>query len=159
MSADLDQVGRVVMAGHYIIEADGGSRGNPGPAAYGTVVRDGSDGRVVAEAAGYLGETTNNVAEYNGLVVGLQLVSRLDPSATIEARLDSKLVVEQMSGRWKIKHPDMRQLALQARNAFSPAQVTYTWVPREQNKLADALVNESLDAVQFGADGQIERLY
>ena len=64
-----------------------------------------------------------------------------------------------MSGRWKIKHPDMRQLALQARDAFPPTQVTYTWVPREQNKLADALVNESLDAIAVGADGEIERLY
>lgn len=147
------------MTGRYVIEADGGSRGNPGPAAYGTVVRDASDGRVIAEAAGYLGETTNNVAEYTGLVTGLQIVARLNPDARVEARLDSKLVVEQMSGRWKIKHPDMRQLALQARDAFPPTQVTYTWVPREQNKLADALVNESLDAVEFGADGAIERLY
>lgn len=148
-----------VVTGRYVIEADGGSRGNPGPAAYGTVVRDAADGRVVAEAAGYLGETTNNVAEYTGLVEGLRIVARLDAAAVVEARLDSKLVVEQMSGRWKIKHPDMRQLALQARDAFPPSQVSYTWVPREQNKLADALVNESLDAVEFGADGEIERLY
>ena len=64
-----------------------------------------------------------------------------------------------MSGGWKIKHPDMRQLALQARDAFPAHQVTYTWVPREQNKLADALVNESLDAIAVGSDGEIERLY
>ncbi len=144
---------------HYIIEADGGSRGNPGPAAYGTVVRDAQDDRVVVEAAGYLGVATNNVAEYSGLLRGLEIVSELDPTATVEARLDSKLVVEQMSGRWKIKHPDMRELAISARNAFVPQQVTYTWVPREQNKLADALVNESLDAVEFGADGEIDRRY
>ena len=159
VSSHFDPNGNVLMAGRFVIEADGGSRGNPGPAAYGTVVRDAADGRIVAEAAGYLGETTNNVAEYTGLVTGLQIVARLDPEALVEARLDSKLVVEQMSGRWKIKHPDMRQLALQARDAFPPTQVTYTWVPREQNKLADALVNESLDAIAVGADGVIERLY
>lgn len=159
VSADPDPNGEFLMSRQYVIEADGGSRGNPGPAAYGTVVRDANDGRIVAEAAGYLGETTNNVAEYNGLVTGLQIVARLDPEAHVEARLDSKLVVEQMSGRWKIKHPDMRQLALQARDAFPAHQVTYTWVPREQNKLADALVNESLDAIAGGSDGEIERLY
>lgn len=145
------------MPSKYVIEADGGSRGNPGPASYGTVVREGE--RVIAEAAGYLGVATNNVAEYTGLLRGLEIIAELDASATVEARLDSKLVVEQMSGRWKIKHPDMRDLAIRARNTFSPTQVEYTWVPREQNKLADALVNESLDAVQSGGDGEILRRY
>mgnify|MGYP003434331783 FL=1 len=145
------------MAPDYVIEADGGSRGNPGPASYGTVVREGD--RVVAEAAGYLGIATNNVAEYTGLLRGLEIVAELDPNATVQARLDSKLVVEQMSGRWKINHPDMRDLAIRARDAFTPQQVEYCWVPREQNKLADALVNESLDAVQRGADGEILRRY
>lgn len=144
--------------GDYIIEADGGSRGNPGPAAYGTVVRD-SDNRIIAEAGGYLGETTNNVAEYNGLLKGLQIIAELDPDAKIEARLDSKLVVEQMSGRWSIKHPAMRELALQARDAISPTQVTYTWVPRAQNKAADALVNEILDAVAAGNPNPILRRF
>lgn len=140
------------------MEADGGSRGNPGPAAYGSVVRD-ETGAVVAELADYLGETTNNVAEYSGLIAGLRVVRGLDPDGLVEARLDSKLVVEQMSGRWKIKHEAMRRLALEARDAFPPSQVRYTWVPREANKAADALVNESLDAVGRGAPGTIHRTY
>lgn len=146
-------------AASYIVEADGGSRGNPGPAAFGTVVRDASDGRIVAEAAGYLGETTNNVAEYNGLVMGLRIVAELNPKARVEARLDSKLVVEQMSGRWAIKNPSMRELALQARSEISPSQVRYTWVPRAENKAADALVNEILDAVSMGNSDPIDRRY
>lgn len=141
----------------YHIEADGGSRGNPGPAAYGTVVRRGDE--VVAEAGGYLGIATNNVAEYTGLLRGLEIIAELDPNARVEALLDSKLVVEQMSGRWKIKHPDMRELAIRARDAFPAQNVTYTWVPREQNKRADALVNEALDAAVSGNTSDILRRY
>jgi probable phosphoglycerate mutase len=90
------------------------------------------------------------VAEYRGLIAGLEAVRELDPSATVEARLDSKLVVEQLSGRWKVKHPDMRVLALRAREVLPPSQVTYTWVPRERNKHADRLANEALDAAARG---------
>lgn len=147
------------MSADFIIEADGGSRGNPGPAAYGTVVRAEASGEIVAEAAEFIGTATNNVAEYRGLVRGLEIVAELDPAAKIEVRLDSKLVVEQMSGRWKIKHPDMRELAIQANRAFSPLNVTYVWVPRDQNKAADALVNESLDAVAAGKDGSVDRRF
>lgn len=145
------------MTADFIIEADGGSRGNPGPAAYGTVVRNALTRAVIIEAAGYLGETTNNVAEYSGLLIGLQLIAELDASARVEARLDSKLVVEQMSGRWKIKHPAMRELAIAARDAFTAEQVTYTWVPRAENTAADALVNECLDAIASGRDGEVLR--
>lgn len=130
----------------YIVEADGGSRGNPGPAAFGTVVRDGRSGALLAEIAGHLGETTNNVAEYHGALVGIRAVHERDPHASIEVRLDSKLVVEQMSGRWKIKHPSMRELAILVRAAHEPGLVTYTWVAREGNFHADGLVNEMLDA-------------
>ena len=133
----------------YVVEADGGSRGNPGPAAYGTVVKD-SAGGVLREIAEYLGTASNNVAEYRGLIAGLEVVRELDPDATVEARLDSKLVVEQMSGRWKIKHPDMRELALRARDVLPPSQVSYVWVPRERNKHADRLANEALDAAARG---------
>ncbi len=136
----------------YIIEADGGSRGNPGPAAYGTVVRDAGTAEVLVEKAGYLGETTNNVAEYTGLLEGLKEVFKLDPEASVEARLDSKLVVEQMSGRWKIKNDALRQLAIEGQGIARGKSVTYTWVPREQNKAADALVNELLDARSGGSD-------
>jgi broad specificity phosphatase PhoE/ribonuclease HI len=128
-----------------IIEADGGSRGNPGPAAYGTVVKDAESGAVLFEEGRAIGVATNNVAEYDGLVAGLRAAADIDATATVEARLDSKLVVEQMSGRWKIKHADMRERATLARDAFPPNAVTYTWVPREQNGHADRLVNEALD--------------
>jgi broad specificity phosphatase PhoE/ribonuclease HI len=134
----------------FVVEADGGSRGNPGPAAYGTVVKDAASGAVLRELAEHIGTASNNVAEYRGLIAGLEAVRELDPDATVEARLDSKLVVEQLSGRWKIKHPDMRVLALRARDVLPPAQVTYTWVPREQNKHADRLANEALDAAARG---------
>jgi ribonuclease H / adenosylcobalamin/alpha-ribazole phosphatase len=136
------------MASHrtLVVEADGGSRGNPGPAAYGGVVRDARSGEVLVTFAEPVGVTTNNVAEYRGLITGLRRAREIDPDALVEARLDSRLVVEQMSGRWKIKHPDMRALALEARQAFPPEQVSYVWVPREQNALADRLLNEALDA-------------
>jgi broad specificity phosphatase PhoE/ribonuclease HI len=134
----------------FVVEADGGSRGNPGPAAYGTVVKDAESGTVLRELAEHIGTASNNVAEYRGLIAGLEAVRQLDPDATVEARLDSKLVVEQLSGRWKIKHPDMRVLALRARDTLPPEQVTYTWVPREQNKHADRLANEALDAAARG---------
>ena len=146
------------MTRSFIVEADGGSRGNPGPAAYGTVVRDGLTGVILAEVAEYLGVATNNVAEYRGAIRGLEQAFTLDPDAKIEVRLDSKLIVEQMSGRWKIKHPDMRELALAARDIFPPGRVTYVWVPRAQNVVADALVNEILDLALAGGPTELVRL-
>jgi broad specificity phosphatase PhoE/ribonuclease HI len=129
-----------------IVEADGGSRGNPGPAGYGALVRDADTGRVLAERAASIGRATNNVAEYGGLVAGLQAALDLDASADVEVRMDSKLVVEQMSGRWKVKHPDMQQLALQGQKlARRLGSVRYTWVPRAQNGAADALANSAMD--------------
>ncbi len=102
-------------------------------------------GAVLAERAEAIGVASNNVAEYRGLIAGLQAATELSAEATIEVRMDSKLVVEQMSGRWKIKHPDMKQLALQARRTVAADRVRYTWVPRANNAAADALVNEALD--------------
>jgi probable phosphoglycerate mutase len=140
-----------------IIEADGGSRGNPGPAGYGAVVRDAQTGRVLAERAASVGRATNNVAEYGGLVAGLQAALDLDPTAEVEVRMDSKLVVEQMSGRWKIKHPDMQQLALQAQKlARQLGGVRYTWVPRAQNGAADALANSAMDGRPVHRDAEAE---
>ena len=130
----------------FIVEADGGSRGNPGPAGYGALVRDVETGIVLAERSESIGTATNNVAEYNGLIAGLRAAAEIDPRADVEVRMDSKLVVEQMSGRWKVKHPDMKPLAQTAAEAArSFARVTYTWVPREQNKDADRLANEAMD--------------
>jgi ribonuclease H / adenosylcobalamin/alpha-ribazole phosphatase len=137
-----------------IIEADGGSRGNPGPAGYGTLVRDASTGEVLASESEYLGVVTNNVAEYFGLIAGLRLAARIDPHASVLVRMDSRLVVEQMSGRWKIKHPDMKPLAFRAGEAARGlAEVSYEWVPRERNKDADRLANEAMDAGEQDGGG------
>ncbi|EST23869.1 bifunctional RNase H/acid phosphatase [Streptomyces roseochromogenus] len=130
----------------FIVEADGGSRGNPGPAGYGAVVSDAATGETLTELAEYIGVATNNVAEYRGLLAGLRAAHTLDPAAMVHVRMDSKLVIEQMSGRWKIKHPDMKPLATESRSVFPPDQVTYEWIPREQNKHADRLANEAMDA-------------
>ncbi|MFB7930366.1 bifunctional RNase H/acid phosphatase [Streptomyces sp. NPDC056039] len=135
----------------FIVEADGGSRGNPGPAGYGAVVSDAATGETLREAAEYIGVATNNVAEYRGLLAGLRAAHELDPTATVHVRMDSKLVIEQMSGRWKIKHPDMKPLAAESARVFPPGRVTYEWMPREQNKHADRLANEAMDA---GARGE-----
>jgi probable phosphoglycerate mutase len=129
-----------------IVEADGGSRGNPGPAGYGAVVYDVDHETVLAERSEYLGVATNNVAEYRGLIAGLSAAAELD-AHSVDVRMDSKLVVEQMSGRWKIKHPDMIPLAAQARAlAERFGYVSYTWIPRDRNARADRLANEAMDA-------------
>ncbi|MFD3414873.1 bifunctional RNase H/acid phosphatase [Streptomyces cyaneofuscatus] len=138
-----------------VVEADGGSRGNPGPAGYGAVVLDAATGETLAEAAEYIGVATNNVAEYRGLIAGLTAAKALFPDAgdalRVHVRMDSKLVVEQMSGRWKIKHPDMKPLAARAAAILPASSVTYEWIPRAQNKHADRLANEAMDA---GRDGR-----
>ncbi|MGO1560440.1 Phosphoglycerate mutase family [Actinomycetales bacterium JB111] len=129
-----------------VIHTDGGSRGNPGIAGYGSHLADADTGEVLATRSGYLGRTTNNVAEYTAVVEGLRAADLIDPDSVIEVRADSKLVVEQMSGRWKIKHDDMRRLAAEVRGVVDPARVTYTWVPRARNTLADALANKAMDS-------------
>ena len=135
------------MTRRLLVEADGGSRGNPGLAGYGAVVRDASTGEVLAEVSEGIGHATNNVAEYSGLVAGLRAAVRLAPGADTEIRMDSKLVVEQMSGRWRIKHPDLRPLASAAsQEARRLGRVTYQWVPRERNTHADRLANQAMDA-------------
>ncbi|HET7303884.1 MAG TPA: bifunctional RNase H/acid phosphatase [Segeticoccus sp.] len=140
-----------------VVEADGGSRGNPGPAGYGALVRDGASGELLAERAESVGIASNNVAEYSGLVAGLRAVLGIDPGAGVEVRMDSKLVVEQMSGRWKIKHADMQRLALEARDVMreisaAGGSVTFTWVPRAENAAADALANAAMDGRSISRD-------
>ena len=128
-----------------IVEADGGSRGNPGPAGYGAVVLDASNLSVLAERSEFIGRETNNVAEYRGLIAGLTAAGELG-ARSVAVRMDSKLVVEQMSGRWQVKHPAMRPLAREAaelRRHFD--DVTFEWIPRERNKHADRLANEAMD--------------
>jgi probable phosphoglycerate mutase len=128
-----------------IIEADGGSRGNPGNAGSGAVVIDAATGKVIREIARFVGVATNNVAEYIALVAGLEAAFDIDPSAEVLVRMDSKLVIEQMSGRWKIKHPDMIQLGKQVQDLVRGKDVSWQWIPREQNFRADALANKAMD--------------
>lgn len=134
------------MSRGLLVEADGGSRGNPGPAGYGALVRDAATGALLAEVAEPIGVATNNVAEYRGLIAGLEAAADIDPTASVEVRMDSKLVVEQMSGRWKIKHPALRPLAGRAHDiAAGLGPVRYRWVPRAENAAADRLANEAMD--------------
>lgn len=138
------------MARHFLLTADGGSRGNPGPSGYGAVITE--NGSIIAELYDFIGITTNNVAEYSGLIAGLSAIHELDQNATVDVKMDSKLVVEQMSGRWQIKHADMRSLANDARAAHSPTLVSYTWIPRDENSHADRLANKALDLQDGGAE-------
>lgn len=129
-----------------IVEADGGSRGNPGPAGYGAVVWSADHSTVLAERKKGIGRATNNVAEYRGLTAGLEAAAEVG-ATEVDARLDSKLVVEQMSGRWRVKHPDLIPLwerAVELTRAFDG--VTFAWIPRAENSHADRLANEAMDA-------------
>jgi broad specificity phosphatase PhoE/ribonuclease HI len=138
-----------------VVEADGGSRGNPGPAGYGAVVWDADRSTVLAETKQAIGHATNNVAEYRGLIAGLDDAVKLGATEAA-VFMDSKLVVEQMSGRWKVKHPDLVALHAQARTSASRlARISYTWVPRERNSHADRLANEAMDAAA-GVSGEAE---
>jgi probable phosphoglycerate mutase len=128
-----------------IVEADGGARGNPGPAGYGAVVCEASTGEVLVSRSGSVGITTNNVAEYSGLIAGLRAAAGLG-AVSVEVRMDSRLVIEQMTGRWQIRNANLRPLAAQAAELvrhFDTAK--FTWVPREQNTRADALANAAMD--------------
>ncbi|MEV5739065.1 bifunctional RNase H/acid phosphatase [Microbispora rosea] len=144
--------------GGFIVEADGGSRGNPGPAGYGAVVKDDA-GRVLAEAAESIGTATNNVAEYRGLIAGLRALLTLGAEGgQVEVRMDSKLVIEQMAGRWKVKHEGLRPLALEAAGLARRFRVTWTWIPRERNSHADRLANEAMDAAARGETWQASEI-
>ena len=134
-----------------VVEADGGSRGNPGPAGYGAVVLDALDGSVLAERAAGIGRATNNVAEYRGLIAGLSAAIERGDVGEVEVRMDSKLVVEQMSGRWQVKHPDMKPLAKEAAALVAQLpKVRFSWTPRAKNTRADRLANEAMDAAARG---------
>lgn len=128
------------------IEADGGSRGNPGPAGSGAVLIDFDSGTILAEIALFIGVATNNVAEYRAVLAAIELANEIAPDAKLLVRMDSKLVVEQMSGRWKVKNEGMQDLAAQMHRAIGSREVTFEWIPREQNSKADSLANEAMDA-------------
>jgi ribonuclease H / adenosylcobalamin/alpha-ribazole phosphatase len=138
-----------------VVEADGGARGNPGPAGYGAVVRDADDRSVLAERSEFIGIATNNVAEYRGLIAGLRAAAEIG-AVEVAVRLDSKLIVEQMKGAWQIKNSALRLLAREAvelRGRFTT--VTFEWIPREQNRHADRLANQAMDRgarVPVGSD-------
>jgi ribonuclease HI len=126
---------------------DGGSRGNPGPAAYGFVL-EGDDGSVLAAEGDAIGEATNNVAEYRGLVAGLTRAFDLGVT-DLEVRSDSELLVKQMRGEYRVKNESLRALSVEAgRLARVIGRVAYVHVPREKNELADRLVNEALDSIR-----------
>jgi broad specificity phosphatase PhoE/ribonuclease HI len=133
-----------------VVEADGGSRGNPGPAGYGAVVRAADTGEVLREVADGIGVASNNVAEYRGLIAGL--AAALDLGATeVDVRMDSLLVVNQMSEKWKIKHEAMRPLASQAAALVRRfEQVSFRHIPRELNSHADRLANQAMDDAAAG---------
>ena len=127
-----------------VVHVDGGARGNPGPAAAAAVVST-PDGDVLDEARQLLGVATNNVAEYRGLLLGLERARALGADE-VEIVNDSELVAKQMNGEYKVKHPDMKPLHAQAKRAlegFSSWHIRS--VPRAQNAAADALVNQALD--------------
>jgi ribonuclease HI len=128
-----------------IVHVDGGARGNPGPAAAAAVVSD-TDGQVLDEAAEVLGVVTNNVAEYRGLLLGLQRAQQLG-ATEVDVVNDSELVAKQINGDYKVKHADMKPLhraAIEVLDGFD--RWTIRSVPRAQNAHADALVNQALDA-------------
>ena len=138
------------MTTRVIIEADGGARGNPGPAGYGAVVRDADTGVVLREVAASIGVASNNVAEYRGLIAGLQAALELGASE-VDVRMDSLLVVNQMSQVWKVKHEAMRPLASEAAGLVRRFdRVEFRHIPREQNKHADRLANQAMDDAARG---------
>ena len=137
---------------NLIVEADGGSRGNPGRAGSGAVVINADTGEVILEVAKFIGVATNNVAEYLALKAGLEGALHINPAARILVRMDSKLVIEQMSGTWKIKHPDMIQLAAEVQKIARGHDIKWMWIPREENTRADALANKAMDE---GIDSEI----
>ncbi|MDK4209577.1 bifunctional RNase H/acid phosphatase [Corynebacterium accolens] len=142
-----------------IIYADGGSRGNPGIAGSGTVVYAADGETVLREIVYVVGKkASNNVAEYHGLLRGLEAAVELGAD-DVDFYMDSRLVVEQMNGRWKIKHPDMKQLGVQAQKLMQQlGRVNLSWVRRNDNKVADALSNEAMDAATAGhAPGVVDR--
>jgi ribonuclease HI len=130
-----------------VVHVDGGARGNPGPAAAAAVVSS-PDGDVLDEAHELLGAVTNNVAEYRGLLLGLQRARALG-ATEVEVVNDSELIARQVNGEYKVKHPDMKPLHAEAMAALG---VFDRWrvrtVPRAQNAAADALVNQALDAAR-----------
>lgn len=133
----------------WIIQADGGSRGNPGPGGSGAVIFD-EKKKVVGEVSLFLGHTTNNIAEYTALIGAFELLEAQFGSnikeAAVVVEMDSKLVIEQMKGAWKVKHPNMKPLQRRAAELASKFKsVSFAHIPREKNAYADRLANDAMD--------------
>jgi ribonuclease HI len=127
-----------------VLYTDGAARGNPGPAGSGAALVD-ENGHVVAEAMRHLGHATNNVAEYTALIIGLEEARKHDVE-DLEVRMDSKLVVEQMNGKWRIRHPNLRPLAIRAGELLAHfPRWRIRHIPRDENAVADLLANRAID--------------
>lgn len=126
-----------------IVFCDGGSRGNPGPSASGVVIKT-TNGKLVGEYCEYLGEKTNNFAEYSAVILALEKLRELKIDEA-DFFLDSQLVVQQLKGIYKVKHPDMIELNKKVQSLASGITLTFSHVLREKNKEADAMVNKCLD--------------
>lgn len=134
---------------HFTIHADGGSRGNPGPSGAGAMIRDGL-GNSVASVSQFLGTRTNNFAEYEAVILALETLTNLLHNKTsgveVTVKMDSELVVKQMKGEYKVKHPVLKEQNARLVHAIAPFDtVTFTHVPRAENSDADALANEAMD--------------
>ena len=134
----------------YTINADGGARGNPGPAGAGAIIRD-ERGETVAAISEFLGRQTNNFAEYEAVILALEALARIAPhearaSIAVDVSMDSELVVKQMNGLYKVRHPALREQYARAKEATRAfGSVTFRHVRREQNADADALANRAMD--------------
>ncbi len=134
------------MSKFLVINTDGGSRGNPGPAGIGVVIRDADTGEVVFAHGGYIGHATNNVAEYKALLKAVETARDLQ-ATELQIHMDSELIVRQMLGQYKIKQPVLQELAGEVIKVLKSFQkYSFSHVRREFNKEADALVNQALDA-------------
>ncbi len=134
---------------NLVINTDGGSRGNPGPAAIGVVIAT-PDGRHLESFGKYLGEGTNNFAEYSGVIAGLEAAKKYHP-ASIQFLLDSELVVKQLNGQYRVKHPDLQPLFHQVKKLAEGCEVSFEHVLRGKNHLADTEVNKALDEAAHNA--------
>lgn len=131
-----------------ILQADGASRGNPGPASYGAVVLDG-ERNLIKELFAEIGEQTNNYAEYSAVIAGLEYITNNYSNFELTIEMDSKLVIEQLAGRWKINSETLRVLRDRAFTLLAGTSYQLRWIPREENSLADAAANKALDGELF----------
>jgi Ribonuclease HI len=145
----IDKANQPPKSNFAVVFADGGSRGNPGPAGAGAIIKRGTaDGEIVAEVSEFIGRETNNVAEYSALILGLKKALELG-FTEIEARMDSELVVKQMKGEYKVKNETLEGYYMEAiflAGKFKRFNIVH--VPRAQNKEADKLANAAMDQAQ-----------